>query len=47
MDCLIWFGVGFVVGIVAARVYWNKAIGYARAKEGEFRAWADNEFRKL
>lgn len=47
MKCLVFFGVGFVLGAVAARLYWNKAIGYAHAKETEFRAWVGNEFRKL
>jgi len=47
MDCLIGFGVGLVVGAVAARVFWNQAIGYAHAKENEFKAWVGNEFRKL
>lgn len=47
MDGLIWLCVGFAVGMVAARIYWSRAIGYARAKESEFRAWAGKEFRKL
>ena len=47
MSSLIWFGAGLVLGVVTTRVYWNKAIGYAKAKDQEFRAWAANEFRKL
>ena len=47
MTQLIWFGAGMVLGVVAARFYWNKAIGYARAKGQEFGAWAASEFRKL
>lgn len=47
MTNLIWFGIGMALGALAARFYWNKAIGYAKAKEQEFRAWAANEFRKL
>ncbi len=47
MYCLIWFGIGLVLGVVATRVYWNKAIGYAHAKERDFRAWAANELRRL
>ena len=47
MTYLIGFCGGLVLGVVATRVYWNKAIAYANAKEQEFRAWAANEFRKL
>ena len=47
IQCLMLFIVGFVLGAVAARLYWNKAIGYAHAKESDFRAWVGNEFRKL
>jgi uncharacterized membrane protein YebE (DUF533 family) len=47
MTRLIWLGVGMALGVVATRVYWNKAIGYAKAKNQEFRAWVANEFRKL
>lgn len=47
IDCLIWFGIGLVLGAAAARLYWNKAIGYAHAKEHDFRTWVENEFRKL
>ena len=47
MSRLIWLGVGMALGVVAARLYWNKAIGFAKAKGQDFGAWASNEFRKL
>lgn len=39
--------IAFVAGVIAGRVYWNKAISYASAKKQEFRSWAANEFRGL
>jgi len=39
--------IAFLAGIVAGRIYWNKAISYASAKKLEFQSWAANEFRKL
>lgn len=39
--------IAFVAGVIAGRIYWNKAISYARAKKQEFRSWAASEFRGL
>jgi len=41
------FFIAFVAGVIAGRVYWNKAISYASAKKREFRSWAASEFRGL
>ena len=47
MHYLTGLGVGFVLGVVAGRFYWNTAISYARAKEPQFKVWVASEFRRL
>ena len=38
---------GFVAGVIAGRIYWNKSISYAHAKGREFQAWLASEFHGL
>jgi len=47
MNYLTGFGVGFVLGVLAGRFYWNRAISFARAKEPQFKVWVASEFRRL